>query len=184
VSDVGRAFVAVVPPPPVLDAIHDAVERVRAESPPGRWTTREQWHVTLQFLGNHVDLGAVADALGTVSARAGQVDLGAVGTFPSERRGRIVWVGCDAGADVLMRAAEAVGAALAPLGHEPEARTFHPHITLARMKPPADVRPLLASLGRSSFGPSWHVDEIVLFRSFTRPTGAEYERVAQVRLEG
>jgi len=183
VSAVGRAFVAVVPPAPVLDAIGEAVEAMRDGSPAGRWTTREQWHLTLQFLGNHADLDAVAAALRHVSASVGHAQLGGGGAFPSDRRARVVWVGCTTGGDVLSDAATAVAGALAPLGYEPEARAFHPHITLARLKPPANARALVESLDAAHFGAAWPVGELVLFRSVTRPTGAEYEAIARVPLE-
>jgi len=182
VSAVGRAFVAVVPPAPVLDAIGEAVEAMRDGSPAGRWTTREQWHLTLQFLGNHADLDAVAAALRHVSASVGHAQLGGGGAFPSDRRARVVWVGCTTGGAVLTQVASAVASAVAPLGYEPDAHAFHPHVTLARLKPPADARALVASLDASSFGPSWPVDEVVLLRSFTKPTGAEYVPCARVPL--
>lgn len=183
-SAIGRAFVAVVPSPPVLDAIGEAVGSVEGSRPAGRWTTRDQWHVTLQFLGNHADLDTAAAALGPVSVPNGAAQLGDVGAFPSERRGRVVWVGFTNGAEVLTEIAGAVASALAPLGYEPESRAFHPHITLARLKPPTDARQVVAALDASNFGPSWSIDEFVLFRSFTRPTGAEYEAIARVPLVG
>ena len=89
-----RAFVAVVPPRGVLDAVRKvswrAVHRPAEMALPRllspRWTTREQWHLTLQFLGNRVDLDEVATALATVRAAPVRVRLGGIGGFPSERR--------------------------------------------------------------------------------------------------
>ena len=43
-----RLFVAVWPPPEVLDVL---AALPRTERPGVRWTTRDQWHVTLRFLG-------------------------------------------------------------------------------------------------------------------------------------
>jgi len=76
-----RAFLAIVPPRAVLDAVGKVAWRAahrpaelalpRLLSP--RWTTREQWHLTLQFLGSHVDLDAAADALSSVRGAPARV---------------------------------------------------------------------------------------------------------------
>ena len=78
------------------------------------------------------------------------------------------------------RLAGAVGELLTPLGHEPDGRGFHPHLTLARLRTPGDLRAAIAALGQRELGPAWHVEEVVLFRSETRPEGARYEAVARI----
>ena len=40
-----RAFLAVVPPPAVLDAVDGLFDRTRRSK--YQWTSREQWHVTI-----------------------------------------------------------------------------------------------------------------------------------------
>lgn len=183
-STTGRAFVAVVPPPAVLDAIDAAAAPLRASLSDARWTTRAQWHVTLQFLGNHVDLDAVAGALGALAASGGDARLGGGGAFPSERRGRVLWVALAEGAELLTRLADGVGALLAPLGSEPETRPHHAHVTLARLKAPGNLHGVVAALAVAALGPAWPVEEIVLFRSHTKSTGAEYEPISRVALSG
>ncbi len=51
--------------------------------PDVRTTTRPQWHVTLQFLGD-ADVDAVGDALGDLRVASGVVRLGGAGAFPRE----------------------------------------------------------------------------------------------------
>ena len=48
-----RLFVAAVPPAAVLDQI---AELTRPEIEGLRWTTRDQWHATLRFLGRVSDV--------------------------------------------------------------------------------------------------------------------------------
>jgi 2'-5' RNA ligase len=86
------------------------------------------------------------------------------------------------GAELIGRLASAVGTLLAPVGYEPDARPFHAHLTLARLKAPSDLREVLGALDGIEIGPTWAVDEVVLFQSHTRRTGAEYEQVARVPL--
>ena len=129
-----RAFVAMVPPRDVLDAVGKlswraahrpaklALPRVIAP----RWTTRAQWHLTVQFLGQGVDLDAAAAAMATVGAEAAPVRLGRVGGFPSERRANVLWVGVIEGARELTAIAAAVNEAMTPVVGAPDAR--HQHI--------------------------------------------------------
>jgi 2'-5' RNA ligase len=179
---VPRAFVAVEPPAPVLDAVDAAIAAVEHDVAGARWTTRAQHHITLQFLGNRADVDAVADALRALAVCAGDVRVGGAGAFPSERRGRVLWAGIAEGTALLAQLAAAVGALLLPLGHEPEAREYHPHLTLARCKTPTDLRPAVAALRDHDFGDAWRVDRVVLYESNVRRTGAEYTERASIPL--
>jgi 2'-5' RNA ligase len=175
-----RAFVAVVPPPPVLDAVASALGEPDVAG--ARFTRREQWHVTLQFLGNRVELDDVADALAALALRAGAVRLGGFGAFPNERRGRVLWLGVAEGAPFLAQLAAAVGVLLGPRGYPPEDRAQHPHVTLARCKVPTDLRATVAALRPDPVGPEWLVGDVVLYESLTRSTGARYMERARFSL--
>jgi RNA 2',3'-cyclic 3'-phosphodiesterase len=179
-----RAFVAVRPPDGVLAGVARTVAGVRDAVPGARWTTPEQWHVTLQFLGNRVDLEAVTGALGELRASAGDARLGGGGAFPSERRAKVVWLGVVEGAEVFARLAGAVGSLLAPLGHEPDDRPFHAHLTLARLGRPSDVRATVAAIGPDPVGERWPVGEVLLYESTTHRDGAAYRRHAAFPLDG
>jgi RNA 2',3'-cyclic 3'-phosphodiesterase len=179
--ELGRAFVAVVPPDDVLDAVDAAAATIEVPST-ARRTTRPQWHLTLQFLGNKVDFAAVAAALEPLAVRGSRVQLGTAGAFPSERRGRVLWLGVSEGDALLAQLAAAVGALLAPVGHPPEARPYHAHLTLARLKAPADLRPVVAALGSGPVGRAWTAEEVVLFRSKPGRGGSEYTARARFPL--
>src|SRR5207244_2226514 len=116
--------------------------------------TREQRHVTLQFLGNHVDVDAVAGALHGLRVPAANARLGGLGAFPSHRRARVIWLGIAQGDELFGVLACEIGERLTPLGYAPEARAYHAHLTLARSKTPADVRALLTT-DASAVGDSW-----------------------------
>lgn len=132
-----RLFVAVVPPDEVLDVI---AALPRPEAPGVRWTGRDQWHVTLRFLGEADVDDAVRALDGATWARC-RAELG-----PAVRRlGRNVLCVPAAGLDDL---AGAVVEATAAVGRPPEKRPFRGHLTLARCraKPPRDAvgRPVAA----------------------------------------
>ena len=123
-----RAFVAVVPPPEVLDAVERVVAPVRPVAPPRlNWTHAGQWHLTLQFLGAVDDADELTDALrwGLHGRPPVALALGGAGAFPSISRASVVWIGLDEGEQELAMLADAVQRATEPLGYEPEHRDLH-----------------------------------------------------------
>jgi 2'-5' RNA ligase len=183
---VGRAFVAVRPPEDVLEAVEETLAPARKVMVGPRWAGREQWHVTLQFLGAVAALAPVVDGLcAAVSGLAPfRFQLGGSGAFPNARRARVVWIGASEGAGPMAAVAGAVNGALAPLGYEAESRPFRSHLTVARLRNPGDVAPVVAALGDESVGEPWTVEEIVLYQSRLRPSGSEYSVLARLPLGG
>ncbi len=180
-----RAFVAVVPPPEVLDAVERVVAPVRPVGPPRlNWSHAGQWHLTLQFLGAVDDVGALTDALrwGLHGRRQVALALGGAGAFPSASRASVVWIGLDEGEPELALLAEAVQRASEPLGYEPEHRDFTAHVTIARSQRARPLANLVHSLGDGPIGPVFHVTEVVLMESDTRWDGAVYRQVASFPL--
>jgi RNA 2',3'-cyclic 3'-phosphodiesterase len=133
-----RLFVAVVPPDDVLDRLAS----LRRPARPGvRWTRREQWHVTLRFLGE-VDEAAVPAVVAALDAApldaappaaappaAAPPAAAVLGPRVAALGRRVVQIPV-AGLDDL---AAAVTAATATVGRPPEPRPFQGHVTLARV---------------------------------------------------
>jgi 2'-5' RNA ligase len=179
---VTRAFVAIRPPRPVLDAIDARVNWPAMFR--GRATARDQWHLTVQFLGDDADLAAVATAfeLDPLDLGAGKIRLGGADALGPRRRARILALGLHEGAEWTEELAAQVERRLAPLGHERDVREkgFRPHLTLARYRAPTDLRPLCAAIGPDPVGPAWRVDGVVLYESVLRPQGAQHVARAHV----
>jgi len=165
----------VSPPLAVLDAIDDRVRGVAMTG--GRRTTRDQWHITLQFLGNGADVDAVTAALhaGPFELGPGEVRLSGADALGNRRRARIVSLGLCAGAAWMQELASAVERRLAPLGYtRAEREPFLAHLTLARFRTPTDLRGLCAAVGPDPVGPAWSVDAFALFESVLGPEGARH----------
>lgn len=182
-----RLFVAVRPPDDVLAAVEAALTSARRSMVGPKWTTPDQWHITLQFLGQ-VPEEAVADvahALETVSkVQPFPARLAGSGGFPKAARARVIWLGVGPGDDRVAELARSVNMALEPLGLLPEERTYHPHLTLARLKVSGDVGPVIEALGTDPVGKAFVVNEVVLYESKVSRAGSRYEPVAIVPLEG
>ena len=169
-----RLFVAVWPPSEVLEVV-EALPR--PERPGVRWTRRDQWHVTLRFLGpvEAGDVGSVVEALGSMPGAAPAVAR----MGPSVvRLGRGVVCVDVAGLEAV---AAAVVAASAAFGQPPDDRPFHGHLTLARVKPGSGGSAFADLLG-APCSAAWPVTEVHLVESRLHPKGARYESVAVVPL--
>jgi 2'-5' RNA ligase len=168
--------VAVRPPASVLDAVARAVDAGRAVREGLRWEPPDHWHLTLQFLGPLARLEPILEALAGAASRCAPFPfrLGGAGAFPTARRARIVWIGAAEGHPEIVRLAAAAATALAPAGYEADRRPFRPHITLARLKVPGDVGPVLAAIGPGPVGPAFTVEELVLYESRLSSKGSAY----------
>jgi RNA 2',3'-cyclic 3'-phosphodiesterase len=163
-----RLFVAAVPPAAVLDRVA-ALPRPEVEGL--RWTSRDQWHVTLRFLGRVTDVDGVRAALERVSFSRCEARLGPeVGRF-----GRRVLHVPVAGLDDL---AAAVVASTAAVGESPEDRPFAAHLTLARARARRGID--LRALTGGPIAAEWPVEDICLMESHLHPHGARYEKLQRV----
>jgi len=140
VTRLARAFLAVVPSSPALDDVARRLVSLREAEPDLRWLPREQWHLTLQFLGVVDDAEAVANAVGTAVAPVPQfsAELAGGGAFPSPRRASVLWIGVHE-PEPLVRLTGAIEDATAELGYRAEERVHHPHVTVARARRPRSV---------------------------------------------
>jgi RNA 2',3'-cyclic 3'-phosphodiesterase len=142
-----------------------------------RWTTEDQWHVTLRFLG---ELGAgdtetLAAILGQITEVTPTVEV-AAGPAPRPL-GPGVWVLPVEGLGSL---AASIEAATRYLGQPPPRRPYRGHLTLARGRRPDSLRGLPAA----PMAASWTVRDITLVRSTLNPAGARYQVVERWALGG
>ena len=161
-----RLFVAVWPPPEVV-AVLASLDRPVVDGV--RWTTQEQWHVTLRFLGSVESAEPAIAALATLAGAPG-----AVATIDGSavRLGREVLAFPVEGLSDL---AALVADAFAGIGRPPERRPFRGHITLARGRA---VRAL--SKSRCFQRVSFTVPALSLVESHLGRGGAQYEDIASV----
>jgi 2'-5' RNA ligase len=102
-----------------------------------KWVAPSHLHLTLVFLGEVESLRAerVVDAMrGSIDVRPFSMVLGGLGVFPPHGPPRAMWLGLRGGAEAVMEVRRQVADRLARLGIAPDARPFHPHLTLARWR--------------------------------------------------
>jgi 2'-5' RNA ligase len=191
-SEQFRLFIAVAIPEEVKSKLAEAQSELRRVMPEHgvRWTPREQFHLTLKFLGDVEPdrVEALGAALGTACRGFGALHLRAeqVGFFPDLRRPRVAWAGVHDREERLPVLQQAVDAASREFTTEPKEERFTGHVTLARIK--AIRRPEAEALGKAVAGLTervfgqWTTSHVELMRSVLSSRGASHTRIESVAL--
>lgn len=180
-----RAFVAVEISDAARRQIAGLLDRLRRDAHPGiRWVKPELMHLTLAFLGEVSSdfLESARDRLAEAAGhhRAFTMQLKTLGAFPSPSRARVAWIGTDQGRDEVCALQRDVVKALGSVGHEPERRSFSPHLTIGRLRIPEDIGKATAVQFESE---PFRIEHLVLFRSVLGPGGPTYHRLAEFPLQ-
>ena len=187
-----RLFIALTIPDEIKAGIEKAQEEMRRALPEGRirWIRREQFHLTLRFLGE-VDAERVPVLLDAVrGACNGFAPLSLrserVGFFPDGRFPRVLWVGVNDRENNLPLLQRAVQQASAGFTAEKPEQDFSGHITMGRIKritrPEAKILTRLASDLAERFFGEWTANKIEIMRSELSEQGARHSLVATVPL--
>jgi 2'-5' RNA ligase len=172
---VKRLFVAI----DLLDSTRRLLAGVDPHLRGVSWTDLDQMHLTLSFFGN-----TTPDAEEALRGRLLQIEwkpfflpMTGVGTFPSKGRPNVIWVGVGAGHPHLFQLHKRVQEAALGAGIEPDLRSFHPHVTIARCRDisPESIRPFLRANAELDAG-MIHVEEFHLYSSKLAPAGSIHTR--------
>jgi 2'-5' RNA ligase len=175
-----RAFLAIELPDslrPGLAQVQEELKRSRADV---RWVPVNNIHLTLKFFGNVPDdeIEALAQAARQAAAEAAPLQLQATsaGAFPSPQAPRVVWLGLGGDVVPLTQLFYRLEKAFATLGYLPEGRAFNPHLTIGRVKSPANRDKLARLLEKMPpvDWPPFTVKELILFQSVLSPQGSKY----------
>ena len=188
-SDKVRLFVGVPLDADALAHVDSLAAKLADACTAGRW--RASWvpprnlHITLEFLGDveAARVEGIGPALEGLHAEAPfEIELGGLGAFPSVARPSVLWLGVRAGTVELSRLATAVQTRIEPLGFVPEARAYHPHVTLARVKRPGSALAPILRPFETAPGCQSRVREIVLYHSVLESTGSAYHALRRIAL--
>lgn len=132
-----------------------------------RWVHPDLWHVTVQFMGELPEERKY-ELYRTLEEWQPNVQnltlrLHGLGAFPAADQARILWLGVQKNQQLLDLQAALAGL-LREKGFTFEAREYHPHLTLARLRNPQSVTDLVALGGRKHFG-DYKIAELIVFES-------------------
>jgi RNA 2',3'-cyclic 3'-phosphodiesterase len=182
-----RAFIAIELPKITLDSIEKQTARLRQTLGNDiiRWVPAQNMHLTLKFLGDiatsHVDFLKQLLTREADSHPQFNLQLGGLGSFPTSRRPRLLWIGIHAPAD-LASLQKSIEAGTFRLGYEQEERAFSPHLTIGRTRQSisqSELQKIRAALGTIQLGNigTVRVDSIHLIKSDLQPSGSIYTKL-------
>jgi 2'-5' RNA ligase len=150
------------------------------------WSPLGNLHITTKFIGEWPAgrLDELKRALEPVRAPGDlRIAIRGIGWFPNPHHPRVLYAGISA-PDGLAGLARDTDAACAALGVPREERMFHPHLTLARLKGPADLtklRQTIASLPSDDFG-AYTATQFHIYESRPGQGGSLYIKLASYPL--
>jgi 2'-5' RNA ligase len=188
-----RAFIAIELSGDTQDAIQKQTARLKQSlgDDPIRWIPVSNIHLTLKFLGDIAETHA--DFLKQMLAH--EVDpyaefdmqIGGLGSFPTAKRPRVLWIGLHAPA-ALASMQRNIESGTTRLGYQKEERPFSPHLTIGRVRQnpsPNDLQQIRLALESQQLGniATSRVDSVHLFKSELKPTGPVYTRLFSAKLK-
>ncbi len=185
-----RLFIAINFPDAMRKRMWSEAAPLRGAGYPVKWVAAGNIHMTVKFLGDVDESPAGAIEVGLRSA-VGDTEtfglpVGQFGAFPSAKRPRVLWVGCET-PPALELLADAVEREMSQLGFETEGRAFRPHVTIGRVRRearPAELKGLEKDLERLEFFEEPQIASVDLMRSHVGPNGPRYEILASAELAG
>ncbi len=179
-----RIFYAVELPAEVRRRAAEHIARVGRAAPNlpasvAKWERAEKLHITLKFLGE-IEPDQVED-VGRAAARAAhgaspfEITIEGTGAFPPRALPRVLWLGITYASGGLAQLQQRLEDECAEQGFAREARAFHPHLTLARLRVPQGARTLAQLHAASGFEAiPFTITELVVMQSELTPTGSRY----------
>ena len=183
-----RTFIAIDLPEATRQGLAAAQEQLKQCGAGVRWVKPSSIHLTLKFLGN-IQAALVEEiALAVAQEIRDQPPItlrpAGLGAFPSRRKPRVIWIGLEGEVQRLNGIQARVENALEPLGFVREKRDFRPHLTIGRVKDRRRLQSLVDAMATLDMEPfnSFDADEIILYKSDLRPTGAIYTKLHRMPL--
>ena len=190
ISETFRAFIAIDLPESVKSFLSEAQEALKLYGFRVKWVRPQNIHLTLKFLGDTAtaDINKIAGAIMLAARGCPAIYLAArgIGVFPNVRRPRVIWAGLDGQLEILANLQQTLDAQLADVGFARDSRAFKSHLTLGRVRgkiAPDRIKTAIDKL-KDFESESFEIDEIILFKSELRPTGAVYTRVQAIAFQG
>ncbi len=156
---------------------------------PVRWTSFQNLHLTLQFLGDveEKQINQIKEILNNIYLPDLDEKLvfTNVGAFPAPSTSKVIWLGIKNN-DYLLRIQQYITRSLDEAGFNVDHKRFKPHLTLGRVKENLSISgssfSYLEQLVNNMNVSDSMIDKVTLFESLLRPGGPIYTAVYEKKL--
>ena len=185
-----RVFCAIELPETTRGLVLRHIARLKEAVPEARasWARDANLHLTLKFLGeipqNSVSDFSKAASRAVAGLQPFSIHLEHTGVFPTHGQPRVLWLGINDPSGELGELHARLERESAQAGFAKEARPFHPHLTIARLRQPDNARALAVAHKQMEFEPvEIAVTELVVIRSELSSEGSKYTVVSRQALK-
>ncbi len=185
-----RTFIALDLDKTIIDRLAAVCAALDEPDSKINWVSRDNLHITLNFLGEVPDetLNEVCYIAAGAAAKIEPFEftVGGLLVMPPHGQPRMVWAGVDDPSESMVALHDELDRGLEGLGLRQEERGFRAHITLARIKflhNPAALRQSVQGHPATAekFG-TQHVEELVVYASQLTREGPVYTPISRAQL--
>lgn len=182
-----RCFIAIEISEAIKKNLRDIIDIFRKTGADVKWTSPENIHITLKFLGD-TDESVIPMIINALDKKMSiyspfYIKIAGIGCFPDRKRPRVIWIGIEK-AETLQKLNRDVEQEMVQYGYEAEKRVFSPHLTIGRVRSSKGIPELLKKFDEFaafSFN-DLNIRNITLIKSTLKPAGAEYSTLAEIPL--
>jgi 2'-5' RNA ligase len=185
-----RVFCAIELPAEMRERATARARQLRAALPGVRasWPCAENLHLTLKFFGeiarSRVEMLSQAVARTAQKSQPFKLTIEGAGAFPPRGIPRVLWLGVIDSSGSLAQLQSHLEEECERIGFKREARSFRPHLTLARIRYPQGARDLAKLHQETGFDSiEFSVTELVAMRSELGSVGSRYTEISRHRFK-
>jgi 2'-5' RNA ligase len=184
-SETWRVFCAIDLPPDLKQKLANHVSQLRhASDVKASWIRADNVHLTIKFLGDvpvaNIEELSHAAAGATQSLSPFRLTAEQCGVFPSHGPPRVLWIGITDSGGKLAQLHAQLEEECAMARFPKDARPFHPHLTIARLRHSKNARTLGAAHRALNFEPvEIAVSELLVIRSELGQAGSKYSVISR-----
>ena len=162
---------------PVL--LRQRLTLLESATPGARWIKRENYHITLTFIGDIAEGTAedMDEAFEALRAKRFKLRLKGAGCFAHHGDNKMLWIGVEE-SEPLQRLKDKIDRRLQVYKIPFEKRKYVPHVTVARLHNVDDARIAEFIQANNLFSSEeFEVDSFILYQSHLTKHGSEYEEL-------
>jgi RNA 2',3'-cyclic 3'-phosphodiesterase len=186
-----RTFIAIEIPAGLRATIIDYIKHLRGRIPDvsASWSREDNLHLTLKFLGD-VPVSRIGEVSAAASAAARtsgpcELILAGSGVFPTKGKPSVLWIGIEDPRGGLYKVQQRLEEECAARGFTRDARAYHPHLTIARVRKPHGAKDLAAAhLALEFAAQTFTAKELIVFQSELLPQGSRHTAISRHELRG